>query len=153
MHLQITLGSCPRPRLPVLSPCHTLRLTKLIAMHATQEVKRNTSCVPLRFGTLQPWPCRRKTYRPDAITWQEIEPEAVTGKQFRLGVRDKQGRAVLVMRPRSVILLIESCTGGSSSTTSEYSLPEMQLSAPSTVMCTIWCLSEHLTTFACITSC
>ncbi|DBB13651.1 hypothetical protein WJX82_000784 [Trebouxia sp. C0006] len=48
-------------------------------------------------GTLD-W---RRTYRPDAITWQEIEPEAVTGKQFRLGVRDKQGRAVLVMRPRN----------------------------------------------------
>lgn len=48
-------------------------------------------------GTLE-W---RSTFRPDAITWQEIEPEAVTGKQFRLGVRDKQGRAVLVMRPRN----------------------------------------------------
>ncbi len=45
---------------------------------------------------------RRKTYRPDAIAWAEIEPEAVTGKQFRLGMKDKDGRAVLVMRPRSV---------------------------------------------------
>ena len=51
--------------------------------------------------------CRRNTFRPDAITWQEIEPEAVTGKQFRLGVRDKQGRAVLVMRPRSVLVLTD----------------------------------------------
>ena len=51
---------------------------------------------------MQAMSCRRKTYRPDAITWADIEPEAVTGKQFRLSVRDKAGRAVLVRRPRSV---------------------------------------------------
>ena len=45
--------------------------------------------------------CRRKSYRPDLIKWADVEPEAVTGKQFRLHVKDKQGRAVLVMRPRS----------------------------------------------------
>ncbi|KAL3148387.1 hypothetical protein ABBQ38_013843 [Trebouxia sp. C0009 RCD-2024] len=48
-------------------------------------------------GTLE-W---RRTYRPDAITWADIEPEAVTGKQFRLPVKDKEGRAVLLMRPRN----------------------------------------------------
>lgn len=48
-------------------------------------------------GTLE-W---RRTYRPENITWQEIEPEAVTGKSFRLGVKDREGRAVLVLRPRN----------------------------------------------------
>ena len=47
---------------------------------------------------------RRRTYRPDAITWADIEPEAVTGKQFRLPVKDKEGRAVLLMRPRSACM-------------------------------------------------
>lgn len=50
--------------------------------------------------------CRRRTYRPDAITWAEIEPEAETGKQFRLPVKDKEGRAVLLMRPRSAHKLL-----------------------------------------------
>lgn len=53
---------------------------------------------------------RRRTYRPDAITWADIEPEAVTGKQFRLPVKDKEGRAVLLMRPRSACPVFVSLT-------------------------------------------
>ena len=53
--------------------------------------------------------CRRRTYRPDAITWTEIEPEAETGKQIRLLVKDKEGRAVLLMRPRSAHKLSYPC--------------------------------------------
>ncbi len=50
---------------------------------------------------------RRQEYRPEAITWDEVAPEAETGKQFLLpdlasgGVaRDRAGRPVLVLRPR-----------------------------------------------------
>lgn len=49
---------------------------------------------------------RRREYKPEAITWEEVAPEAVTGKQFLLrdkagGVTtDRSGRPVLVLRPR-----------------------------------------------------
>lgn len=41
------------------------------------------------------WRAERK---PEALTWDDIENEASTGKQYRSG-RDKRGRRVLVMRP------------------------------------------------------
>ena len=50
--------------------------------------------------------CRRREYRPEAVAWEEIAPEAETGKQFLLrdkagGVAmDHAGRPVLVLRPR-----------------------------------------------------
>ncbi|KAJ3014477.1 UNVERIFIED_CONTAM: hypothetical protein HDU68_000254 [Siphonaria sp. JEL0065] len=41
----------------------------------------------------------RREYRPDLISADEIEPEAVTGKQFLSGF-DKQGRPLLFLVPR-----------------------------------------------------
>lgn len=49
----------------------------------------------------------RKEYKPEAITWDEVAPEAETGKQFLLRdkagnvARDCAGRPVLVLRPRN----------------------------------------------------
>ena len=45
-------------------------------------------------GTLQ-W---RAKMKPDEITWDDVESEAATGKQYRSG-RDRRERRVLVMRP------------------------------------------------------
>ncbi|KAK9818152.1 hypothetical protein WJX72_007873 [[Myrmecia] bisecta] len=42
----------------------------------------------------------RLTYKPHEITWAEVKHEASTGKQFRMQARDRDGRVVLVMRPR-----------------------------------------------------
>ena len=46
------------------------------------------------------FPCRRSTYKPHAITWAEVSEEAPTGKLFRMHALDREGRPVLVMRPR-----------------------------------------------------
>ena len=43
--------------------------------------------------------CRRRTYKPHEIKWQDIEEEA-TGKQFVMPCTDKHGRTVVIMRPR-----------------------------------------------------
>jgi polyribonucleotide 5'-hydroxyl-kinase len=43
----------------------------------------------------------RLSYQPHNIKWADVAPEAETGKQFRMAIRDKQGRAILVMRPRN----------------------------------------------------
>lgn len=48
-------------------------------------------------GLLQ---CRRSTYKPHEITWAEVAEEASTGKLFRMATLDREGRPVLVMRPR-----------------------------------------------------
>ena len=42
---------------------------------------------------------RRRTYKPHEITWDSIASEA-TGKQFVMPVEDKEGRQIVVMRPR-----------------------------------------------------
>ncbi|KAJ3130966.1 hypothetical protein HK100_007087 [Physocladia obscura] len=42
----------------------------------------------------------RAEYRPDAISPDEVEPEAVTGKQFLSGF-DKKGRPLLFLVPRN----------------------------------------------------
>lgn len=41
----------------------------------------------------------RATYKPEKIRWEDVAKEAETGKVFRGNAVDKQGRAVLVMRP------------------------------------------------------
>lgn len=68
----------------------------------TQKLETHHKCYQSKHATAgkSDTTCRRNSYRPDLIKWGDIEPEAVTGKQFRLNVKDKQGRAVLVMRPR-----------------------------------------------------
>ena len=45
-------------------------------------------------------PCRRKSYRPDLITYESVKEEAVTGKQYICSWPDKEGRPVIVMIPR-----------------------------------------------------
>ncbi len=42
---------------------------------------------------------RRRTYKPHEITWDSIAAEA-TGKQFLMSAEDKEGRQIVVMRPR-----------------------------------------------------
>ena len=44
--------------------------------------------------------CRRLSYKPHLITWAEVSEEAATGKLFRMHALDRDGRPVLVMRPR-----------------------------------------------------
>lgn len=48
-------------------------------------------------GTLE-W---RLTYKPHLIRWEEVEPEALTGKQMIYPVPDKEGRPVVLMRSRN----------------------------------------------------
>ena len=47
-------------------------------------------------------PCtgRRATYKPHQIRWEDIQEEAKTGKTFILQTPDKEGRPVIIMRPR-----------------------------------------------------
>lgn len=44
--------------------------------------------------------CRRRTYKPHEIRWQDIEKEA-TGKQFVMPCTDRHGRTLVIMRPRN----------------------------------------------------
>ncbi|KAK9843107.1 hypothetical protein WJX74_007090 [Apatococcus lobatus] len=43
----------------------------------------------------------RSSYKPHEITWAEVSEEATTGKLFRMHTLDREGRPVLVMRPRN----------------------------------------------------
>ena len=43
--------------------------------------------------------CRRQTYKPLGIKWEDIAGEA-TGKQFVMPIEDKAGRQIVIMRPR-----------------------------------------------------
>ena len=43
--------------------------------------------------------CRRQTYKPHGIKWEDIAGEA-TGKQFVMPIEDKAGRQIVIMRPR-----------------------------------------------------
>ncbi|KAD6119493.1 hypothetical protein R6Q59_025495 [Mikania micrantha] len=42
----------------------------------------------------------RMNYKPEEIRWEHVAAEAETGKLYRSSFMDKQGRSVLVMRPR-----------------------------------------------------
>ena len=56
-----------------------------------------------RYAHCDPCPCllRRKSYRPGHITWDDIKEEATTGKQYICSCPDREGRPVIVMRPRN----------------------------------------------------
>ncbi|KAG8062521.1 hypothetical protein GUJ93_ZPchr0003g17685 [Zizania palustris] len=41
----------------------------------------------------------RMTYKPEDIRWPEISLEAETGKMYRAGFVDREGRTVVIMRP------------------------------------------------------
>ncbi|CAL4944106.1 unnamed protein product [Urochloa decumbens] len=41
----------------------------------------------------------RAAYRPEDIRWPEVSVEAETGKMYRAGFRDREGRTVLIMAP------------------------------------------------------
>lgn len=43
---------------------------------------------------------RRLEYRPHSICWADIEAEAKTGKTFVSPFPDREGRPVVIMRPR-----------------------------------------------------
>ena len=55
---------------------------------------------------------RRKIYKPHEISWDSIADEA-TGKQVIAPCPDRDGRTVVIMRPRYRIRLLEFCTCGS----------------------------------------
>jgi hypothetical protein len=46
--------------------------------------------------------CRRLEYRPHNISWADVEAEAKTGKTFVSPYPDREGRPVVIMRPRWV---------------------------------------------------
>nr|AFK41840.1 unknown [Medicago truncatula] len=46
-------------------------------------------------GTLK-W---RSVYKPEEIRWDEVAVEGETGKMYRAGFHDRQGRTVLILRP------------------------------------------------------
>lgn len=41
----------------------------------------------------------RSVYKPEEIRWDEVSVEGETGKMFRAGFHDRQGRTVLILRP------------------------------------------------------
>ncbi|KAJ1388405.1 CRAL/TRIO, N-terminal domain [Sesbania bispinosa] len=41
----------------------------------------------------------RSTYKPEEIRWHEVAMEGETGKLYRAGFHDRQGRTVLILRP------------------------------------------------------
>ncbi|WOL16988.1 hypothetical protein Cni_G25776 [Canna indica] len=41
----------------------------------------------------------RSTYKPEEICWHQVEEEGRTGKLYRAGFHDREGRTVLVMAP------------------------------------------------------
>ncbi|KAK1406768.1 hypothetical protein QVD17_38376 [Tagetes erecta] len=43
----------------------------------------------------------RMSYKPEEILWEHVAAEAETGKIYRSSFKDKNGRVVLVMRPRA----------------------------------------------------
>ena len=45
----------------------------------------------------------REEYKPEEITWEEIESEARLGKVHILDQFDKDGRPVVFMRPRNEV--------------------------------------------------
>lgn len=48
---------------------------------------------------IEPLLSRRRTYKPHDITWDSIAAEA-TGKQFVMPILDREGRQIVIMRPR-----------------------------------------------------
>jgi hypothetical protein len=44
--------------------------------------------------------CRRMSYKPHEVTWDDVAEDGATGKQFVMEHLDKHGRPVVVMRPR-----------------------------------------------------
>ena len=50
-------------------------------------------------------PCRRLETRPHAITWEQVEREAATGKTFVSPFPDRERRPVVMMRPRCVVVV------------------------------------------------
>ena len=45
----------------------------------------------------------RDSYRPDELTWDDMESEAARGKVFVLDNVDREGRPVVFMRPRKEV--------------------------------------------------
>jgi hypothetical protein len=43
---------------------------------------------------------RRLEYGPHSISWGDVEAEALTGKTFVSPFPDREGRPVVIMRPR-----------------------------------------------------
>lgn len=41
----------------------------------------------------------RSVYKPEEIRWDEVSVEGETGKMYRAGFHDRQGRTVLILRP------------------------------------------------------
>ncbi|MCH91410.1 random slug protein 5-like [Trifolium medium] len=41
----------------------------------------------------------RSVYKPEKIRWDEVAEEGETGKVYRAGFHDRQGRTVLILRP------------------------------------------------------
>ncbi|KAI9118211.1 hypothetical protein K1719_010543 [Acacia pycnantha] len=64
----------------------------------------------------------RSTYKPEQIRWHEVAMEGETGKLYKAGFHDRQGRRVLILRPgmqntssvenqiRHLVYLLENAT-------------------------------------------
>ncbi|KAK4274773.1 hypothetical protein QN277_017951 [Acacia crassicarpa] len=64
----------------------------------------------------------RSTYKPEQIRWDEVAMEGETGKLYKAGFHDRQGRRVLILRPgmqntssvenqiRHLVYLLENAT-------------------------------------------
>lgn len=44
--------------------------------------------------------CRRMDYKPHLIRWSDVKGEALTGKHYLYDTLDKEGRPMILMRPR-----------------------------------------------------
>jgi hypothetical protein len=65
-------------------------------MHSSSPVETFLQAVAVA------WCCRRLETRPQEIVWAQVEKEAETGKTFVSPYPDKEGRPVVMMRPRCV---------------------------------------------------
>ena len=80
---------------------HTSKATPCCPRGALQHAPDSAPCT-MQSQPSSPHGCvhRRMEYKPHLIRWEEVKPEAVSGKQMIYHCTDKKGRPLLLMRPR-----------------------------------------------------
>lgn len=71
--------------------CGTARACSTLGSSRKQHISKTAAIV-----------CRRLEYKPHLIRWKDVVMEADTGKHFVYHANDKQGRPIVMMRPRCV---------------------------------------------------
>lgn len=77
-----------------------MQLASTTSPHVHQSCVRVPSCKRGCLCCCLALSCRRLETRPQEIVWAQVEKEAETGKTFVSPHADKEGRPVVMMRPR-----------------------------------------------------